>query len=88
MEMRRKKATDVEEFAKRMILSPEYRSTLKRRVFAGEISHDFARTLLGYARSSEQTDSESRWLSERPAIEILQKIAGSAASQYRKEHET
>ena len=76
MATERRKGTDVGEFARRLILSKEYQSTLKRRVLAGQINRDFARTLLGYARSPQGRSPESRWLGEPPAIEALEKIAG------------
>lgn len=76
METRRRKGTDVGDFARRLILSKEYQSTLKRRVLAGQINRDFARTLLGYARSPQGRPPESLWLGEQPTIEALEKIAG------------
>ena len=76
MGTRRRKGTDVREFARRLILSKEYQSTLKRRVLAGQINRDFAKPLLGYARSPQGRSPESLWPEERPAIEALEKIAG------------
>jgi hypothetical protein len=81
METRRRKGTDVREFAKRLILSKEYESTLRRRVLAGQINHDFARTLLGYARSPQGTSPESRWLGEQPTLGALQRLAGVDTEQ-------
>ena len=72
----RRKGTDVGEFARRLILSKEYQSTLRRRVLAGQINRDFAKTLLGYAGSAQGRSPESHWLGEQPAIEALEKIAG------------
>lgn len=77
METRRRKSTDVREFARRVILSKEYQDTLKRRVLEGQINRDFARTLLGYARSSQERSPESRWLGEPPALRVLERIAGA-----------
>jgi hypothetical protein len=79
METRRRKATDVREFAKRLILSKEYESTLRRRVLAGQISRDFAKTLLGYARSPQGSSPRAPWLEERPTLAALQKIADGDA---------
>jgi hypothetical protein len=76
MATERRKGTDVGEFARRLILSKEYQSTLRRRVLAGQINRDFAKTLLGYARSPHGRSPESLWLGEQPAIEALEKIAG------------
>lgn len=81
METRRRKSTDVREFAKRVILSKEYQDTLKRRVLEGQITRDFARTLLGYARSAQGRSPESLWLGEPPAIQTLERIAGSEAEE-------
>ena len=75
----RRKGTDVREFARNLILSEEYRSTLRRRVLAGQISRDFARTLLGYARSPQGGSRESSWLGEPPALQTLERIAGFGA---------
>jgi hypothetical protein len=72
----RRKGTDVREFARNLILSEEYRSTLRRRVLAGQISRDFARTLLGYARSPQAGARGSSWLGEPPALQTLERIAG------------
>lgn len=71
----RRKGTDVREFARSLILSEEYRSTLKRRVLAGQISRDFARTLLGYARSGDGKSPDAEWLGKTPALQALEKIA-------------
>ncbi len=76
METRRRKATDVREFARQAILSKEYQPTLKRRVLAGLINRDFARTLLGYARSPRGRSEDSGWLGEAPALQALERIAG------------
>ena len=75
----RRKGVDVGEFARRLILSKEYQTTLKRRVLAGQINPDFARKLLGYARSPLDRSPESLWLGEQPAIRALEKIAGGGA---------
>ena len=75
METRRKKGTDVREFARSLILSKEYESTLRRRVLAGQISRDFAKTLLGYARSPQGSSPPAPWLEERPTLAALQRIA-------------
>jgi hypothetical protein len=75
METRRRKSTDVREFARRLILSKEYESTLRRRVQEGQISRDFARTLLGYARTPERSSPLAPWLEERPTLAALQRIA-------------
>jgi len=75
METRRKKSTDVGEFARRLILSKEFESTLKRRVQEGQISRDFAKTLLGYARSPQANSPQAPWLEERPTLAALQRIA-------------
>lgn len=71
----RRKGTDVREFAKRLILSEEFESTLKRRLRAGQISRDFARTLLSYANSPQGTSPQALWLNERRTLAALQKIA-------------
>ena len=71
----RKRSTDVREFARRLILSKEFESTLRRRVLAGQVSRDFARTLLGYARGPQGTSPQVSWFEERPMMETLQKIA-------------
>ena len=76
METRRRKVTDVEGFARRLILSKEYQGVLQRRVWSGEITRDFARTLLQYRSTSEGMSLESRWLGEAPAIQVLERIAG------------
>ena len=76
METRRKKCTDVQEFARRLILSKEYESTLRRRVSAGQISRDLAKTLLGYARGPQGSSPQAPWLNERPTLAALQRIAG------------
>jgi hypothetical protein len=75
MEIRRRKTTDVREFARRLILSKEYESTLRRRVSAGQISRDFAKTLLGYARGERGTSLQRHWLEEQPTLAALQRIA-------------
>jgi len=75
METRRKKGTDVREFARSLILSKEYESTLRRRVLAGQISRDFAKTLLGYARGPQGSSPQAPWLEERPTLAALQRIA-------------
>jgi hypothetical protein len=75
METRRRKSTDVAEFAKRLILSREYESTLRRRVQEGQISRDFAKTLLGYARSPQGSSPRAVWLEERTTLAALQRIA-------------
>jgi hypothetical protein len=75
MEARRRRTTDVREFARRVILSEEYQPTLKRRVLAGQISRDFARTLLGYARGPKRGSEETRWLAEPAALRVLERIA-------------
>ncbi len=71
----RKKGTDVGEFARRLILSKEFESTLRRRVQEGQISRDFAKTLLGYARSPREDAPQASWLEERPTLAVLQRIA-------------
>jgi hypothetical protein len=88
METRRKKSTDVQEFARRLILSKEYQSTLKRRVLAGQINRDFARTLLGYARGPEEGSLELRWLSEPPAIRALERLSRAGAYVDESDHDT
>ncbi len=75
METRRKKTTDVGEFARRLILSKEYESTLRRRVHDGLISRDFAKTLLGYAHDPQTNSPQAPWLEERPTRAALQNIA-------------
>ena len=75
METRHKKVTDVRAFARQLILSKEYQSTLKRRVLAGQINRDFARTLLGYARSPQARSPELRWLGEPPALQTLERLS-------------
>ena len=75
METRRRKGTDVQEFAKRLILSKEYESTLRRRVSAGQISRDFAKTLLGYAHGPQGGSPQALWLEEGPTLLALQRIA-------------
>lgn len=81
MATERRKSTDIGEFARRLILSKEYGSTLKRRVLAGQINRDFAKTLLGYARSPQGRSPESLWLGEPPALRILERIAGVNTEQ-------
>ena len=80
----RRKTTDVGEFARRTILSREYQPTLKRRVLAGQINRDFARTLLGYAHSPRGWPEESGWLRESPALRTLEKIAGDRLADEKK----
>ncbi len=75
METRRRKTTDVRELARQVILSKEYQPTLMRRVLAGQINRDFARTLLGYARNPRGWPEESSWLREAPALQTLERIA-------------
>jgi hypothetical protein len=75
METRRRRNTDVREFARRVILSEEYQPTLKRRVLAGQISRDFAKMLLGYARGPDGNSEEMRWLAEPAALLRLERIA-------------
>jgi hypothetical protein len=72
----RRKGTDVREFARRLILSKEYQSTLKNRIMSGQINRDFARTLLTYARSPQGSAPESLWLGEPPTLQALERIAG------------
>jgi hypothetical protein len=84
METRRRKTTDVQEFARRMILSGEFQPTLKRRILAGQINRDFARTLLRYARSPRGWPEESAWLTEAPALQTLERIAGPDPSDEKK----
>ena len=88
METRHKKVTDVREFARQLILSKEYQSTLKRRVLAGQINRDFARTLLGYARSPQGSSPELGWLGEPPAIDALEKLSKTGLFSEENEHET
>jgi hypothetical protein len=71
----RKKGTDVREFARRLILSKEFESTLRRRVREGQISRDFAKTLLGYVRNPQPNSPQALWLQERPTLAALQRIA-------------
>ena len=75
MATERRRGTDVGDFARRLILSKEYQSTLKRRVLAGQISRDLAKTLLGYARSPQGSSPPAPWLEERPTLAALQRIA-------------
>jgi hypothetical protein len=74
----RRKGTDVREFARRLILSKEYQATLKRRILAGQINRDFARRLLGYARSPQGTETEALWLEEPKTLSALERIAGES----------
>lgn len=76
METRHRRNTDVREIARQVVLSKEYQNTLKRRVLSGQITPDFARKLLGYARSPQGASPESLWLGEPPALHTLERIAG------------
>jgi hypothetical protein len=71
-----RKGTDVHDFARRLVLSEEFQGTLKRRILAGQISPEFARKLLGYARAPQEPSLDARWLGEAPTREVLEKIAG------------
>ncbi len=75
METWRRKNTDVHEFARKLILSKEYQSTLRRRVLAGQINRDFAKTLLDYARNPEGQCPEALWLGEPQAIRRLERMS-------------
>jgi hypothetical protein len=77
----RKKGTDVREFARRLILSKEYESTLRRRVREGQISRDFAKTLLGYAGDPQASSPRAPWLEEQPTLSALQRIASGDTRQ-------
>jgi hypothetical protein len=71
-----RKGTDVHEFARRLVLSEEFQGTLKRRILAGQISREFARKLLRYARTPQEPSLDARWLGEAPTLQVLEKIAG------------
>jgi len=58
-----------------LILSKEYESTLRRRVREGQISRDFAKTLLRYARTPQANSPQAPWLEELSTLATLQRIA-------------